>query len=167
MRRRAAVGGGGCGGERWSRWGHEAPVFAVGATRVDPSPEDVDLIRFERFFFRRRRHDVVGVGRLDAVDEGAGVRFAWQERGVAGIAAGLSALGCVEAEPAFARGGVRPVAGEAMAAEDRLDVAREIRRGQIGGARRGGQRDCGPGERQRARPGCGGDQTTTGLPERK
>ena len=92
----------------------EGPMFFVVGTLFDPAAEDFDLRGGERFRVIGGGHPLVVVCGGDAEDQLAGDRI-------------FSGVGShVEPQFGFAFRGVKPVALEAVAGEDRADVAVEI-----------------------------------------
>jgi hypothetical protein len=85
-----------------------------------------------------RRHDLVRIGRLDALDEFALLRFSGQDDELA-LAVALGVLFVVEAELPLAAFLVGAVAGDAVLGQDRADLAAEMNR--LGRAR-GGEEDA-------------------------
>lgn len=89
----------------------EGPVVAPGSASGDPLLECGDLLWGEWFFVGvLRRHEVVGIGGGDAMDEFAFV-------GGAGFDDGEGTFAGVEAEICLAGVGVEAVAGEAVVGE--------------------------------------------------
>jgi hypothetical protein len=74
----------------------------------------------------RWRHDLVLIGRKDALDDLAGVRLAGNDGDLARFAFAVGGFTQIEAQLAFARVIIHAVAGEALLREHRPHVAIEI-----------------------------------------
>jgi hypothetical protein len=111
---------------------HEGPVIRPRSAFVDPAPDQLDLGHRERLLRRGRRHALVRVGRGDAAPEFARAAVARDEHR-AGIPRPSvhrpeESLARVEAKRCLALFRIRPVAMNARAEEERLDLAAKIHR---------------------------------------
>ena len=110
---------------RWlrSHRRHEAPVRRVDGPFLDPAVEEFFLVVGEPPVGIRRRHDDVGVGRVDAFEQHARTRIARHDR------AGMNrSLAVIELQVSLPLVAVLSVAIEAVLGEDRPDVAIEVER---------------------------------------
>ena len=111
-------------GDRDRGHGFVGPVLAPRRALGDPGLEQGQLFGGNRLMLLRRRHDLLGVLRFDALDERAQLGLAGHDRDVAfpvGLRGGL----VVEAQLGLARLLVGSVAGDAVLGEDGTDLAAE------------------------------------------
>ena len=101
---------------------------------LDPLFQQRDLRGRDGLVLLRRRHDVIGVVRYDALDEFALLGLAGEDDEVAFTVA-LGVLFVVEAQFALAAFVVGAVAGDTVLGQDRADLPAEVDRlGRAGGA---------------------------------
>jgi hypothetical protein len=105
--------------------GFVGPVFAPGGALFDPLGEEGDLGWGDDFVEFRWRHDLVGVGGEDALEEGAFFGVTGDD-GDGAVVVGFGGGFVVEAEAGFAFGFVGTVTEEAVFGEDGADLAAEV-----------------------------------------
>ena len=104
----------------------ESPVALILGAFLDPAFDQGDLIFRKHLVELRRRHVVVGVVGAQSLHHFAGVRFAGDDRGFAGLSAFAGSFERVEAQAALDLILVGAVAGVASVREDRSDVPVEL-----------------------------------------
>ncbi len=109
---------------------HVTPVPRVFSARRDPPPQRFDLLRSQRVPLGRRRHPYVGIAACHAGQQFAVVHIAGHDGAHAAVQLGQRTVTPVESQPGLPHALVRPVALEAAAGQDRLDVAGEVHVGR-------------------------------------
>ncbi len=112
-------------GNRMATGANVGPGFAVGGALRDPLLQELLLLRRQFLVRLRGRHDLVGIGVVDAGDHFALVRLAGDD-GIGQFAALGGALEGVEPQAGLALLFVRSVTGETVVGEDGADVAVEV-----------------------------------------
>jgi hypothetical protein len=109
-------------------------VILIDGSFLDPAAEQRDLSGCERFVGFPRRHDLLGIGRLDPLDQGAPVRITRNDGGAALAVRDEREFAAVEAESGLAAARVRAMAGVAVLRQDGFDrlVEDQFRRGGAG-----------------------------------
>ena len=104
----------------------KGPVGGERGAGIDPPLQQRLVGIGEGLLGLRRRHDAVGIGRADPVDDEALGPFSGQNRSRPGIAPGEGAIARVEPEAGLPRRAVSAMAGRTMLGEDRLDLPLEV-----------------------------------------
>ena len=113
-------------GHRWAFRFNESPMPLIDRALGDPAPQRLHLLRRDGLVRLRRRHHVVTIFRRDAGEELAGLRFAGDDRRIAGLRRFHRLLPNVQPQFAIALLLIRPMAGKAFVRQDRAHIPVEI-----------------------------------------
>ena len=106
----------------------EGPVAPVGGAGCNPAAQQLCLGRRHRLADMRRRHNEIGIGRLDPGEQLAGRPIAGHDSPVATVEHETGTSGLIEPQSPLSLRGVGAMAGKAAVGEERTDVAVEVDR---------------------------------------